>query len=136
MEKPGRPSWTPGKAKAIRLWTPREEQWGKYNPMLTHGNEADVTLHFALWPTRPDRLDETVLCLCGISETREGRLAGDLFPLDPAAAGEVSTDCTRSSPLTYLWTEGVALRKVQVKFREPKPLYNHSNAIRICFNDI
>ncbi len=31
-------------------------------------------------------------------------------------------DCTKFTPLTYLWTEGVHAGKFKVKFREPKPI--------------
>ncbi len=31
-------------------------------------------------------------------------------------------DCTKFTPLTYLWREGVHAGKFRVKFREPKPI--------------
>ena len=33
-----------------------------------------------------------------------------------------NADCTKFTPLTYLWTEGVHAGKFRVKFREPKPI--------------
>ena len=85
---------TPSKAKKDTAVDIREEHGEKYSPVLTPRNEArDVTLHFALY-----------------NKTQAGWMK------------QYFADCTKFTPLTYLWTEGVHAGKFRVKFREPKPI--------------
>lgn len=67
-------------------------------------------------------MDEAVLCLCEFPEAREGRLAGHPFPQLDLQLRVKYADCTKFTPLTYLWTEGVHAGKFKVKFREPNPI--------------
>ena len=114
---------TPSKAKKDTAVDIREEHGEKYSPVLTPRNEArDVTLHFALYNKTQAGWMKQYFAFVNFLEAREGRLAGDPFPQLDLQLRVKYADCTKFTPLTYLWTEGVHAGKFRVKFREPKPI--------------
>lgn len=96
---------------------------GKYSPVLTPRNEArDVTLHFALYnKTQAGWMKQYFAFVNFLKQGKDGWLEIRFPQLDLQLRVKYA-DCTKFTPLTYLWTEGVHAGKFRVKFREPKPI--------------
>ena len=91
--------------------------------MLTPRNEArDVTLHFALYSkTKAGWMKQYFAFVNFLKQGKDGWL--DIrFPQLDLTLRVKYADCTKFTPLTYLWTEGVHASKFKVKFREPNPI--------------
>ena len=101
----------------------REEHGEKYSPVLTPRNEArDVTLHFALYnKTQAGWMKQYFAFVNFLKQGKDGWLEIRFPQLDLQLRVKYA-DCTKFTPLTYLWTEGVHAGKFRVKFREPKPI--------------
>lgn len=114
---------TPSKAKKDTAVDIREEHGEKYSVVLTPRNEArDVTLHFALYnKTQAGWMKQYFAFVNFLKQGKDGWL--DIrFPQLDLQLHVKYADCTKFTPLTYLWTEGVHAGKFRVKFREPKPI--------------
>lgn len=97
----------------------REEHGEKYSAVLTPRNEArDVTLHFALYArTQSGWMKRYFAFVNFLKKGRDGWL--DIsFPQLELTLRVKYADCTKFTPLTYLWKEGVHAGKFKVKFRE------------------
>ena len=114
---------TPSKAKKDTAVDIREEHGEKYSAVLTPRNEArDVTLHFALYArTRSGWMKQYFAFVNFLKKGRNGRLDISFPQLDLTLRVKYA-DCTKFTPLTYLWKEGVHAGKFKVKFREPVPV--------------
>jgi len=114
---------TPSKAKKDTAVDIREEHGEKYSPVLTPRNEArDVTLHFALYnKTQAGWMKQYFAFVNFLKQGKDGWLEIRFPQLDLQLRVKYA-DCTKFTPLTYLWTEGVHAGKFRVKFREPKPI--------------
>ena len=114
---------TPSKAKKDTAVSIREEHGEKYSAVLTPRNEArDVTLHFALYSkTKAGWMKQYFAFVNFLKQGKDGWL--DIrFPQLDLTLRVKYADCTKFTPLTYLWTEGVHASKFKVKFREPNPI--------------
>ena len=114
---------TPSKAKKDTAVDIREEHGEKYSAVLTPRNEArDVTLHFALYArTQSGWMIRYYDSVNFLKKARDGWLDISFPQLDLTLRVKYA-DCTKFTPLTYLWKEGVHAGKFKVKFREPVPV--------------
>ena len=114
---------TPSKAKKDTAVDIREEHGEKYSAVLTPRNEArDITLHFALYNrTRAGWMQQYFSFVNFLKQGSNGWLEIGLPQLSLNLRVKY-TDCTKFTPLTYLWKEGVHAGKFKVKFREPNPI--------------
>ena len=101
----------------------REEDGEKYSAVLNPKNEArDVTLHFALYnKTQAGWMKQYFAFVNFLKQGKDGWLEIRFPQLDLQLRVKYA-DCTKFTPLTYLWREGVHAGKFRVKFREPKPI--------------
>lgn len=114
---------TPSKAKKDTAVDIREEDGEKYSAVLNPKNEArDVTLHFALYnKTQAGWMKQYFAFVNFLKQGKDGWLEIRFSQLDLQLRVKYA-DCTKFTPLTYLWREGVHAGKFRVKFREPKPI--------------
>ena len=75
---------------------------------------------FTEW-INPSYLDDNYL-FAAIIATQNDKMAQAIDPQLDLQLRVKYADCTKFTPLTYLWTEGVHAGKFRVKFREPKPI--------------
>lgn len=114
---------TPSKVKADTAVNIRELDGEKYSAVLTPRNEArDVTLHFALYnKTKAGWMKKYFDFVNFLKRGKDGWLEMT-FPQLEVTLRVKYADCTKFTPLTYLWREGVHAGKFKVKFREPVPV--------------
>ena len=99
---------TPSKAKKDTAVDIREEHGEKYSPALYNKPQAGwMKQYFAF--------------VNFLKQGKDGWLEIRFPQLDLQLRVKYA-DCTKFTPLTYLWTEGVHAGKFRVKFREPKPI--------------
>ena len=114
---------TPSKAKKDTAVNIREQNGEKYSAVLTPCNEArDVTLHFALYAkTKSEWMRKYFEFVNFLKKGKNGWLEVNIPQLNLTLKMKYA-DCSRFTPLTYLYTEGVQAAKFKVKFREPEPI--------------
>ena len=114
---------TPSKVKAETAVDIREEDGEKYSAVLTPRNEArDVTLHFALYNRTKAGWMKQYFAFVNFLKQGKGGWLDINFPQLELQLRVKYADCTKFTPLTYLWREGVHAGKFKVKFREPVPV--------------
>lgn len=81
-----------------------------------------MTLHFALYnKTQAGWMKQYFAFVNFLKQGKDGWLEIRFPQLDLQLRVKYA-DCTKFTPLTYLWREGVHAGKFRVKFREPKPI--------------
>ena len=126
---------TPSKAKKDTAVDIREEHGGKYSVVLTPRNEArDVTLHFALYnKTQAGWMKQYFAFVNFLKQGKDGWLEIRSPAAGSAAAGEVCR-LYEVHPADLSVDGRCACWKLPGKDSGNRNrLYNHSNAIRICF---
>lgn len=117
---------TPSEAKDDTAVDIREENGEKYSAELTPRNKArDVTLHFALVAaTRADWLSKYKSFVAFLKAGDRGWLDIAFPQLGGLDLRVKYAGCTKFSPLTCLWVEGLAhyASRFKVRFREPEPV--------------
>lgn len=101
----------------------REQDGEKYSQTLVPRNEPrDVTLCFALYnKTQAGWLKKYVDFISFLKQGNAGWL--DIrFPQLDMTLRVKYTECSKFTPLTYLWKEGVHAGRFKIKFREPVPI--------------
>lgn len=101
----------------------REQDGEKYSQTLTPRNEPrDVTLCFALYnKTQAGWLKKYIDFITFLKQGNGGWL--DIrFPQLNLSLRVKYTECSKFTPLTYLWNDGVHASRFKVKFREPVPI--------------
>lgn len=101
----------------------REEAGEKYSSTLTVRNKArDVELHFAIYAKTQAAWMENYFAFINFLKQGNGGWLDMSFPQLNVTLRVKYTQCSKFTPLTYLWTEGVHAAKFKVKFREPVPV--------------
>ena len=101
----------------------REQDGEKYSQTLVPRNEPrDVTLCFALYnKTQAGWMKKYVDFITFLKQGNAGWL--DIrFPQLDMTLRVKYTECSKFTPLTYLWKEGVHAGRFKIKFREPVPI--------------
>lgn len=114
---------TPSEAKEDTAVDIREENGEKYSSTLTPRNKArDVELYFAIYAkTQADWMKNYFAFINFLKQGADGWL--DIyFPQLYMTLHVKYSQCSKFTPLTYLWKEGVHASKFKVKFREPVPV--------------
>ena len=101
----------------------REHDGEKYSQTLTPRNEArDVTLCFALYNKTQAGWMKRYMDFITFLKQGDGGWLDIRFPQLDLTLHVRYTECTKFTPLTYLWKEGVHAGRFKVKFREPVPI--------------
>lgn len=101
----------------------REQNGEKYSQTLTPRNEPrDVSLCFALYDKTKAGWLKKYLDFIKFLKQGNGGWLDIRFPQLDMTLHVKYTECSKFTPLTYLWKEGVHAGRFKVKFREPVPI--------------